>query len=122
MLVSVAAAVIGILVARRFYLGPGAFTAPQRLAARLPMLHKLLLNKYWVDEIYATLVIRPVHRLGVVFWRLVDDLLIDTCLVNGPAFTVELAGDLLRFTTTGNVRNYALAVAAAAVGLAALLW
>ncbi len=122
MLASVAAAVIGILVARRFYLGPGAFTAPQRLAARLPMLHKLLLNKYWVDEIYATLVVRPVHRLGVVSWRFVDDLLIDTCLVNGPAFTLELAGDLLRFSTTGNVRNYALAVAAAAVGLAALLW
>jgi NADH-quinone oxidoreductase subunit L len=122
MLGSVAAAVIGILVARRFYLGPGAFTAPQRLAARLPMVHKLLLNRYWVDEIYAALVVRPVHRLGVVSWRLVDELLIDTCLVNGPAFTVELAGDLLRFSTTGNVRNYALAVAAAVVGLAALLW
>ena len=36
--------------------------------------------------------------------------------------SVELTGDVLRFFQTGNVRNYALAVAAAVLALAAVLW
>jgi NADH-quinone oxidoreductase subunit L len=119
---SVAVAVAGILLARRFYAGPDAFAAARRLAGRLPALYGLLLNKYWIDEFYAAFVVRPVHRLAVACWRVIDDFVIDTCLVNVPAFAVELTGDLMRFTTTGYVRNYALAVAAAVLALAVLLW
>jgi NADH-quinone oxidoreductase subunit L len=121
-LVSVAVAVIGILIARRFYLGPGAFSIPQRLSERLPFIHKLLFNKYWVDEIYAVLIVHPIHQFSIFCWRVIDELIIDTIFINGAAFTVELTGDLLRFTTTGNVRNYALTVALAIVVLAAFLW
>jgi NADH-quinone oxidoreductase subunit L len=121
-LASVAVAVGGFLIARRFYLGPDAFSIPQRLADRLPLLHKLLFNKYWVDEVYAAFVVRPVHRLAIFCWRVADELIIDTVFVNGTAFAVELTGDLLRFTTTGNVRNYALSVALAILVLAAVLW
>jgi len=121
-LVSVAVAVLGILIARRFYLGPQAFALPRRLAERLALIYKLLLNKYWVDEIYDALVVTPIHRLALFCWRVIDQLIIDTFFVNGAAFSVELTGDLVRFTTTGNVRNYALAVALAIFALAAFLW
>jgi len=121
-LVSVAVAVAGIFIARRFYLGADAFAIPRRIADRLPLLHRLMFNKYWVDEIYAVLVVRPVHRLAIFSWRVIDELIIDTVFVNGTAFAVELTGDLLRFTTTGNVRNYALSVALAILVLAAVLW
>jgi NADH-quinone oxidoreductase subunit L len=50
---------------------------------------------------------RPFRALSRFFWKAVDTLLIDG-LVNAGSFLVELAGDLLRFLTTGNVRNYAL--------------
>ena len=73
-------------------------------------------------EIYGALVIRPIHALSIAFWKIVDELVIDTIFVNGAAFTVELTGDLMRFTTTGNVRNYALSVALAVAVLAAWLW
>ena len=42
-----------------------------------------------------------------MLWKVVDVLIIDGIL-NAGAFLVELAGDLLRFLQTGNVRNYAL--------------
>jgi len=120
--ISVAVAVFGWLIARRFYLGDGAFALPRKLADRLPLIHKLLFNKYWIDEMYGALVIKPIHQTAIFLWRVVDELIIDTLVINGAAFTVELTGDVLRFIQTGNVRNYALAVAAAALALAAVLW
>ncbi len=95
---------------------------PRILADRLPLIYKLLFNKYWIDEIYSALIMRPVHRLAVFLWKIIDELIIDTLFINGAAFTVELTGDVLRFIQTGNVRNYALAVAAAVLALAAVLW
>jgi len=120
--VSVGVAVLGIVIARRFYLGPKAFVLPRRLAERLPMVHKMLLGKYWVDEMYHVLIVAPVHRMAMICWKVIDELIIDTLFVNGAAFSVELTGDLLRFTTTGNVRNYVLAVALAIFALATFLW
>ena len=119
---SIEVAVGGWLIARRFYLGEGAFALPRILADRLPLIYKLLFNKYWIDEIYSALIMRPVHRLAVFLWKIIDELIIDTLFINGAAFTVELTGDVLRFIQTGNVRNYALAVAAAVLALAAVLW
>ncbi len=121
-LCSVLVAVMGIWIAARFYLGDRSFERSRRLAEALPMAHKLLFNKYWIDEIYAVLLIRPIHVFAVLCWKVIDELVIDTIFVNGAAFTVELTGDLMRFTTTGNVRNYALSVALAVAVLAAWLW
>ena len=119
---SVAVAVVGILIARRFYLVPDAFAAPRRLAERLPFISMLLLNKYWIDELYGAMIIGPIYRFATFCWRVVDELIIDTIFINGSAFAVELTGDILRFTTTGNVRNYALSVALAILALAMWLW
>jgi NADH-quinone oxidoreductase subunit L len=119
---SVGLAVLGIVIARRFYLGPEAFSTPRRLADRLPFFHKLLFNKYWVDELYETAVIGPIRRFAILCWKVVDELLIDTLFVNGSAFAVELTGDILRFSTTGNVRNYAMTLALAILALAVWLW
>ncbi len=56
MTLSVVVAGLGILAATRFYRGDPVI--PTRLAAALPGSHRLLLNKYWVDEIYNALVVR----------------------------------------------------------------
>ncbi len=119
---SVLVAVAGWMVARRFYLGDQAFAPPQRLAERFPFVHKLLLNKYWVDELYDAVVVRPFFGLARVLWKVVDVVIIDTVCVNGSAFAVELTGDFLRFLQTGNVRNYALSVALGILILAVVLW
>ncbi|HEY3124335.1 MAG TPA: NADH-quinone oxidoreductase subunit L, partial [Thermoanaerobaculia bacterium] len=60
--------------------------------------------------------VRPFDRLARVLWKVVDVLVIDGVL-NAGAFLVELAGDLLRFLQTGNVRNYALTLFLGLIGL-----
>ena len=55
--ISVAVALLGIILAYLFYLGILKFR--RRLAARFPAIYKLLYNKYYVDEIYGAVVVRP---------------------------------------------------------------
>ena len=65
--ISVAVAVSGILLARRFYWGPEAFRRPKALAERFPALYSTVANKYYVDEIYgATVVAGPQPGEGLV--------------------------------------------------------
>ena len=114
--------VAGISLAFRFYTGPQAFERPRRLAERFATGYRVVLNKYYVDEIYDALVVRPIHRLAVFCWKVVDVIIIDTIFVNGSAFFTELTGDFLRFLQTGNVRNYALYVALGILALGLALW
>ncbi|MDX2438088.1 MAG: NADH-quinone oxidoreductase subunit L [Acidobacteriota bacterium] len=67
--VSVAVAVSGIVVARLFYLKDSGFARASYLASRFPLIYRLLLNKYWVDEIYAAIVIRPILKLSDLLWE-----------------------------------------------------
>ena len=53
---SVLIAAAGIFVAWRFY--SGGFETPSRIAAALPGVHRTLLNKYWVDELYGAVFVR----------------------------------------------------------------
>jgi len=104
---SVAAAAAGLLVAWRVW-GRGRGPAgDEALARRSPGLHRLLAEKYRVDELYDRALVRPLAALARVCWKVVDVLIIDGGL-HVAAFVTELAGDLGRLTTTGNVRNYAL--------------
>jgi len=56
MVLSVAVAALGIWVATRFY--RGAPVIAERLAAAWPGVHRTLLNKYWVDELYGAVFVR----------------------------------------------------------------
>lgn len=119
---SVAVALSGIGLARRFYLGPQAFERPRRLAERWPGLYRLVAEKFYVDEVYDRVILRPLAALARFLWKGVDVVAIDGP-VNASAFFTEIAGDLLRFVQTGNVRNYALMVLAGALAAAGwLLW
>jgi NADH-quinone oxidoreductase subunit L len=117
---SVAVAVVGILVARRFYFGAEAFQRPRRLAERFPTLYAAVANKYYVDEAYDRTLVRPLARLAHFSWKGIDTVVIDGTL-NASAFFTEIAGDFLRFLQTGNVRNYGLLVLAGALAAAAWL-
>ena len=118
-LISVAVAVAGILLAKRFYWGPQAFQRPRALAERFPTLYSTVANKYYVDEAYDRALVRPLAGLARFSWKGIDTVVIDGTL-NVSAFLTEIAGDLLRFLQTGNVRNYGLMVLAGA--LAAVAW
>jgi NADH-quinone oxidoreductase subunit L len=104
--VALAVAVAGILLALKWYAKEGGRT-PARIAERNPGLYALVRDKFRIDELYDVLFVRPFKALAWFLWKIVDVLIIDGVL-NAAAFLVELAGDLLRFLQTGNVRNYAL--------------
>ena len=68
-------------------------------------------NKWYVDEIYEALVIRPIHFLSrSLLWAVVDVLIIDG-LVNGVAAAVRKVGQTYsRVVHVGQVQAYALAI------------
>lgn len=100
-------ALSGIFLAWAFYGGDKGLANGRTWAERFPAVHRLLVNKFYVDEIYDFLIVRPLAALSRVFWKFVDAIVIDGA-INVGAFLTELTGDVGRFTTTGNVRNYAL--------------
>ncbi len=117
-LLSVGLAVAGILLARSIYGGDGGTERGLAFEERFPALHRLLANKWYVDELYDAIVVRPLHGLSWVFYRVVDTLVIDGSVRAGAAVT-RAGGDLGSLTTTGNVRNYALYFF---VGVIVLFW
>ena len=103
---SVAAAAAGLLLAWSWY-QKGRGRTPASIAAAAPSAYALVRDKFRVDELYDAVIVRPFILLARALWKVIDVLVIDGVL-NAGAFSVELAGDLLRFLQTGNVRNYAL--------------
>ena len=107
MAASVAVAATGIAVAYWFYLvSPNM---PQYLAWRFSGLYRLLLGKYYVDELYDALFVRPTVGLAKWLWKQFDVAVVDGA-VNGTAEAVGEAGRWLRRWQTGNVQHYALSL------------
>ena len=78
-----------------------------RAAATFPGLYRLLLNKYYVDEIYDATVVQPIRIVSQEgLWRGVDVHIIDGA-VNGTASIVDGSSSLLRRLQSGSVRAYA---------------
>ncbi len=112
MFVTVVLAVLAILFARHMYLRkPEKAT---RVRERFSGLHKLLLNKYFVDEIYGALVVRPLVYFSVFLWKVVDVLIIDG-LANGLAVVGQDASEVLKYGQSGRVRGYATVFVAGVV-------
>jgi NADH-quinone oxidoreductase subunit L len=105
MAIAIVAALAGIGAAAFFFLtSPEAASA---LARRFPGLHRLLLNQYYVDQVYNAAIVRPVDavsRKGL--WRGVDVSLVDRT-VDLVALIVAGAGSTLRRVQTGSLRVYA---------------
>ena len=84
----------------------GIATKLQALAGGVP--HRVILNKYYVDEAYEAAFIKPGYALSEkVLWKTVDAGLIDGLLVNGSAFVVAIISSLLRLFQNGSLRFYA---------------
>jgi NADH-quinone oxidoreductase subunit L len=116
MALSVVVALAGIYLAARLYLAkPGA---ADNLAARVPWLYNLLARKYYVDEIYDALLVRPFYWLSEkFFWKIFDVKIIDGT-VNGAATFFGGLASVLRRWQTGIVQNYAVTLV---VGLIMIL-
>jgi NADH-quinone oxidoreductase subunit L len=78
-----------------------------KAAATFPGVYRLLLNKYYVDEIYDATIVQPIRIVSQEgLWRGVDVNVIDGA-VNGAASIVDGSSSLLRRLQSGSVRAYA---------------
>ncbi len=89
----------------------------ERLAAKFPGVHTLLLNKYFVDELVEGYLLRPTRWFGNVLWKLFDVIIIDGIGVNLPGALTRVAGDFMALLQTGRVRNYVLSMGLGALAL-----
>jgi NADH-quinone oxidoreductase subunit L len=118
--VAVTTALFGFLAAFWLYLRRPA--KPQAIAKSLGGLYTTVLNKYYVDEIYAALVVKPLVWLStVVLWKAADVGVIDGA-VNGIAHGTTAVGDITRHTQSGNARSYAVWVVVGAVLILAVIF
>ena len=106
MALSVAVAVGGIVVARTWYLRRKE--VPARMISRAPGFYAMLLNKYYVDEIYDRAVVTPtVKGSETLLWKIVDTGVIDWA-INAVAKAIGAISRTLRVVQTGIAQNYAL--------------
>jgi len=116
--VAVAIALGGFLTAYWLYIRRPA--APARLTQRLALPHRVLLNKYYVDEIYHAVLVRPLHWFAdKVLWQVFDVEIVDGA-VNGSASLARGLSRRARSLLSGNTRSYASWVLAGAVLLLTL--
>ena len=105
MAASTGAALAGLLTAYMFYVAkPGL---PDALAEKAHAMYSIMLNKYYVDELYQAIIVLPVVRGSREFlWKVVDAGIIDGA-VNGVGAFVRGSAAALRHMQTGYVRTYA---------------
>ncbi len=96
---------------------------PQRIADSLNGFYTMVLNKYYVDELYAKLFVKPlVEGSTNILWQGIDRKVIDDS-VNNAADGARHVSDEVRHMQSGNLRSYAgwIAVGSAVV-IAYMIW
>ena len=103
--ISTAIAILGWWVARSLYKDK-ALASDVAFEQRSPALARAIENKWYVDELYAATIVRPLTALSRFFWKGIDAVIDGLAAMLG--YVVRGFGEIMRFFQTGNVRNYAL--------------
>jgi NADH-quinone oxidoreductase subunit L len=121
MAISISVAGLGWLLAHLLYSRRPQL--PARIAASLGGLYRAVANKYYIDELYAVLFVKPVvNGSTTILWHDIDQGVIDAA-VNDSADAARHVSDNVRHMQSGNLRSYAGWVAAgAAVVIAYMVW
>jgi len=119
--ISVAVGFLGLFLAWLLY--HKRRDLPEKIAISLGDLCHAVVNKYYVDELYASVFIKPlVEGSTVILWKGVDQGMIDAT-VNNAASEARHVSDNVRHMQSGNLRSYAgwIAAGGAAV-IAYMVW
>ncbi|NDV12001.1 NADH-quinone oxidoreductase subunit L [Crenobacter caeni] len=80
---------------------------PAKIKETFAPVHRLLENKYYLDELYFAVFAKGSRALGTFFWKICDMLLIDGLIVNGSAALVGKLAQKARRLQTGFIYSYA---------------
>jgi len=119
--ISVAAAVLGFGLAWTFYYRDPQL--PERVATDLDGLYDAVVHKYYIDELYGEVFVKPlVEGSTRILWQGVDQNLIDGT-VNNSAQAARHVSDETRHMQSGNLRSYAGWIAAGSAAIIAfMIW
>jgi NADH-quinone oxidoreductase subunit L len=119
--ISILAALAGLILAWLFYYSRPHL--PQKIARALGGLYTAVLNKYYVDEFYAAVFVKPLIAGSTkILWHGIDQGIIDATIDNSAEGAREIS-DTVRHMQSGNLRSYAGWVAAgAAVVVCYMVW
>ncbi|ESY23830.1 NADH-quinone oxidoreductase subunit L [Mesorhizobium sp. LNJC394B00] len=110
------AMIIGFAVAWKFYIRSPEL--PRSVAANHRLLYAFLLNKWYFDELYDVLFVRPAKALGRFLWKTGDGTIIDGLGPDGISARVVDVTDRVVKLQTGYLYHYAFAML---IGVAALV-
>ncbi len=114
-LVPTAMMVIGVYVSYVFYIRRPYM--PVELARQHQMLYQFLLNKWYFDELYDFLFVRPMKRLGYFLWKVGDGKIIDGLGPDGvSARVLDVTRNVVKLQT-GYLYHYAFAMLIGVAGL-----
>ena len=108
MILSVMVALVGCWTAKLMYLDPERRSMADDLGKS--SIYQLLFHKFYIDEIYDAVIVRPVLWFSKFLKNVIDTLMIDTILVHGPGFVARELSGLLRDFQSGDVQRYLLLV------------
>ena len=119
--VSVAVALLGWFLAHLLYYQRPEL--PEKIANSLNGLYEAVVHKYYIDELYAAVFVKPLIEGSTrILWQGVDRNIIDAA-VNDAGDAARHASDEVRHMQSGNIRSYAgwIAAGSAAV-IAFMIW
>lgn len=107
MVVAFTLAILSIFYARKKYISDKQL--PHAEGDTLPSTQKLVYNKFYIDEVYEKVFVKPFMVLSDLFLVLIDKLVIDL-IVNATALLTGASGKVLRLIQTGNTGFYLFAM------------
>jgi len=90
------------------------------LQQKMPGLHRLLENKYYIDELYQRIFVSRIVSMGNVLWKKADAGVIDGWMVNGSARLVDNIAQKVRVWQSGFLFHYAFAMIVGLIGILAI--
>jgi NADH-quinone oxidoreductase subunit L len=97
---------VGLAIAYRNYIARP--DAPAAFVAMFPSVHRFLMHKWYFDELYELIFLRPAMWLGNLLWRRGDEGTIDRFGPHGAAFAVGVGNRVTARMQSGYVYSYAL--------------
>ncbi|RIV22186.1 NADH-quinone oxidoreductase subunit L [Fibrisoma montanum] len=116
MAVSAGVALISGIIAYVMYVSRGAVPAPETTERSMP--EQVVYNKYYVDEFYEAIIVRPIRGLGDALYSF-GEFIIDG-VVNGVAWLVRAGSNQLRLLQNGSIGFYVFAMVLSIVAIIAL--
>ena len=95
--------------------------SPDRVIGRFPEVHRLIVNKYYIDDLYQWVVDRVV-LVSSEFVARFDRIVVNDTGVDGSAWSVMLSALRLRYVQSGRMYNYGMGMALGVFGLALVWW